>query len=154
METGKHSIWGRNSPEQVQCAVWAQEDSYRMNMPVTQMKVAAVSWFPLRKLSTGSLQDMAKKLKSLFAERGDGDRGKPLCLHHFIPRLSLLSSELQRLISFFLLMSHLWMHKKLQHSSLSDCLADQVHCCMSWLLYKVSHAACLWAGLIICPTYL
>lgn len=61
-----------------------------MNMPVTQMKVAAVSWFPLRKPSTGSLQDMAKKFKSLFAERGDGDRGKTLCLHHFILRLSLL----------------------------------------------------------------
>jgi len=43
VETGKHSFWGRSSPEDVQSAVWAQEDSYRMNVPVTGMKVAAVS---------------------------------------------------------------------------------------------------------------
>lgn len=88
-----------------------------------------------------SLQYMAKKFKSLFADRGDRDRGKTLYLDHFILFLSLLSSESQRLISVFLLVSRLWMHKKLQHSSLSECLADQARCCMSWLLQKVSYSA-------------
>lgn len=99
-----------------------------------------------------SLQSPAEKTKSLFADKGDG--GKTLHLDHFILLLSLLS---QRLISVFLLVSHLRMHKNY------ICLCQsawQIRYAVVWVdiftrsVTPCRPAACLGTGLVVCPTYL